>query len=71
MPHFIKIADYIEDDSVMKFLFETEIAQMEKIKVNAINLIQKQEPPLCWEQTEDDKKSWFRAIEKIVGRSGT
>jgi len=71
MPHFIKIADYIEDDSVMKFLFEAEIAQMEKIKVNAINLMQKQEPPLCWEQTEDDKKSWFRAIEKIVGRSGT
>jgi len=71
MPHFIKIVDYLEDGSLIKFLFETEIAQMEKIKSNAINLIQKKEPPLCWEQTEDEKKSWFRAIEKIVGRSGT
>ena len=71
IPHFIKIVDYIEDDSLIKFLLETEISQMEKIKANAINLTQKKDPPLCWEQTEDEKKSWFRAIEKIVGRSGT
>jgi hypothetical protein len=71
IPHFIKIVDYIENGLLIKFLFETQIAQMEKIKANAINLIQKKEPPLCWEQTEDEKKSWFRAIEKIVGRSGT
>jgi hypothetical protein len=71
IPHFIKIVDYIENGLLIKFLFETEIAQIEKIKANAINLIQKKEPPLCWEQTEDEKKSWFRAIEKIVGRSGT
>jgi hypothetical protein len=70
IPHFIKIMDCIEDDSLLKFLFETELAQMEKIKASAINLIQKKEPPLCWEQTEDEKKSYFRAIEKIVGRSG-
>jgi len=70
MPHFIKISDYIEDGLLTKFLFETEIAQMEKIKANAMNLIQKKDPPHCWEQTEDEKKSWFRAIEKIVGRSG-
>jgi hypothetical protein len=71
MPHFIKIVDYIEDGSLTNFLFETEITQMEKIKANATNLIQKKDPPHCWGQTEDEKKSWFRAIEKIVGRSGT
>ena len=71
IPHFIKIVDYIEDRSLVKFLFEAQIAQMEKIKASAINLMKKKEPPLCWEQTEDEKKSWFRAIEKIVGRSGT
>ena len=70
MPHLIKIIDYIEDDLLIKFLFETEIAQMEKIKANAINLIRKRDPPLSWEQTEDEKGSWFRAIEKIVGRNG-
>jgi hypothetical protein len=71
IPHFIKIIDYIEDSSLIKFLFETEITQMEKIKANAINLIQKKDPPLRCEQTEDEQKSWFKAIEKIVGRSGT
>jgi len=71
MLHFIRALDYIEDVSLIKFLFETEIAQLEKIKANAGSFIQKKEPPLCWQQTEDEKKSWFRAIEKIVGRSGT
>jgi hypothetical protein len=70
IPHFIKIVDYIEDGSLIKFLFETGLAQMGKIKADAINLIQKRESPLCWEQTEDEKKSWFRAIEKVVGRNG-
>jgi len=71
IPHFVKTMDYIEDDSLIRFLFETEIAQLEKVKIDAANFIQKKEPPLCWQQTEDEKKSWFRAIEKIVGRSGT
>ena len=71
IPHFVKALDYIEDDSLIRFLFETEIAQLEKVKIDAANFIQKKEPPLCWQQTEDEKKSWFRAIEKIVGRSGT
>ena len=70
MPHFIKIVDHIEDDSLAKFLFKTEIVQMGKIKVDAINLIQKKGPPLCWKQTEDEKNSGFRAIEKIVGGRG-
>jgi len=71
IPHFIKIVDYIENGLLIKFLFETEIAQLEKVKIDAANFIQKKEPPLCWQQTDDEKKSWFRAIEKIVGRSGT
>jgi len=71
IPHFIKALDFVEDESLIKFLFEVETAQLERIKQDAANFIQKKEPPLCWQQTEDEKKSWFRAIEKIVGRSGT
>jgi len=70
IPHYVKALNYIEDDSLMNFLYETEINQLEKIKTNAASFVSKRYPPLRWRQTEDEKKSWFRAIEKIAGRCG-
>jgi len=70
MPHLMKVIDYFEDVSLLKFLFETEIDQLEKTKADAANFVSKRYPPLRWGQTNNEKKSWFRAIEKIVGRSG-
>jgi len=70
MPHLMKVIDYIEDVSLLKYLFETEIDQLEKVKTDAASLVSKRYPPLRWRQTEDEKKSWFRAIEKIAGRRG-
>jgi len=70
LPHFIKIIDYVEDDTLLEFLFKAEISQLEKIKSDAMNFIKKRQPPLCWGQTEDEKKSGLKAIEKLVGRSG-
>jgi hypothetical protein len=69
MPHYRKIIGGIGNDSLPRFLFETEINQLEKIKTAAAGLVDKSEPPLRWEQTEDEKKSWFLSVEKIVGRS--
>ncbi len=71
IPHFIKVQDYVKDLALLRFLFKTQIAQLEKIKSDAESLIQKSSPPLSWQQTEDEKKSGIRAIEKIVGRIGT
>jgi hypothetical protein len=70
MPHLMKVIDYIDDISLLKFLFETEIDQLEKVKTDAVSFVSKRYPPLRWRQTEDEKKSWFRAIEKITGRCG-
>jgi hypothetical protein len=69
--HYVKAINYIDDDSLMDFLYETQINQLERIKTNAENFISKRNPPQRWNQTEDEKISWFRAIEKISGRSGS
>jgi len=71
IPHYMKIKDYIDDSLLMNFMYETQVAQLEKVKVDAIGFVNKRQPPMRWEQTEDEKKSWFRAIEKLVGRSGS
>jgi hypothetical protein len=49
---------------------ETEKKQLERVKMDALELIRKKNPPLRWEQTDDEKNSGFRAIEKLVGRRG-
>jgi hypothetical protein len=71
MPHLMKVINYIDDISFLKFLFKTEIDQLEKVKTDAAGFVGKRYPPLRWEQTDNEKNSWFRAIEKIVGRSGS
>jgi hypothetical protein len=68
--HYVKAINYIDDDSLMDFLYETQISQLEKIKSDAESFISKRNPPMRWNQTEDEKISWFRAVEKIVGRNG-
>jgi hypothetical protein len=70
IPHYIKAINYIDDASLMVFLYETQIYQLERIRTNACSFISKRYPPQRWKQTEDEKKAWFQAIEKIVGRSG-
>jgi hypothetical protein len=70
IPHLMKVIDYIEDVLLLKYLFETEIDQLEKVKTDAASFVSKRYPPLRWEQTDNEKSSWFRAIEKIIGRSG-
>jgi len=70
IPHYVKAVNYIDDNSLMSFLYETQIHQLERIKTDAESFISKRYPPKRWNQTEDEKISWFRAIEKIVGRSG-
>jgi hypothetical protein len=70
IPHYVKALNYIEDDSLINFFYETQIKQLERIKTNAESLISKRNPPKRWNQTEDEKMSYFRAIEKISGRSG-
>jgi len=71
MPHLMKITGYIDNDLLLDILYETEIYQLEKLKSDAADFVSKRYPPQRWKQTEDEKKSWFRAIEKIVGRSGS
>jgi hypothetical protein len=71
IPHYAKAIDYIDDDSLINFLYETEINQLKRIKTNAESFISKRYPPQRWGQTKDEKISWFRAIEKITGRGGT
>jgi hypothetical protein len=71
VPHLIKTMEYVKDASVKLFLLETEQEQLKKIKNNAAALIRKINPPLRREQNEDEKKSYLRAIEKLVGRRGT
>ncbi|NLH15863.1 MAG: MFS transporter [Phycisphaerae bacterium] len=70
IPHLMKGMEYFEDISILKYLYETEIDQLETVKTNTASFIKKMDPPLRWEQTEDEQKSWYRAIEKMVGRSG-
>jgi hypothetical protein len=70
IPHLMKVINYIDDISFLKFLFETEIDQLEKVKTDAVGFVAKRYPPLRWEQTDNEESSWFRAIEKIISRSG-
>lgn len=68
IPHYIRILKYINDESLVRFLYETEVKQLEKVKNDAAGFIAKREPPLKWQQTQDEKMSWFRAIEMMAGR---
>jgi len=70
IPHLIKAMAYTNDASLVLFLLETEKKQLERVKMDALELIRKKNPPLRWEQTDDEKNSGFRAIEKLVGRRG-
>jgi len=70
IPHLIKAITYTNDDLLISFLLETGEKQLERIKMNAMEFIRKKDSPLRWEQTDDEKKSWFSAIEKLVGRRG-
>jgi len=38
--------------------------------MNAVELIRKRGLSLRWEQTEDEKNSYFRAVEKLIGKRG-
>jgi hypothetical protein len=71
IPHYVKVINYIDDNSLMSLLYETQIRQLEKIKSDAESFISKRNPPKRWNQTEDEKISYFRAIEKISSRSGS
>jgi hypothetical protein len=71
IPHLIKTLAYTNDDSLTPFLLETAKKQLERVKMNAVELIRKKDAPLRWEQTDDEKNSYFRAIEKLAGRRGT
>lgn len=71
IPHCVKAINYIDDDSLMDFLYEAGINQLKRIKTNADSFISKRYPPQRRQQTEDEKISWFRAVEKIAGRSGS
>jgi len=66
----VKVINYINDDSLMGFLYETQISQLERIKTNADSFVSKRYPPRRREQTKDKKKVWFQAIEKVMGRNG-
>lgn len=71
IPHLMKITSYVDNDLLLGILYETEIYQLEKIKSDASSFVSKRYPPQRWKQTKDEKKSWFRAIEKIAGRRST
>ena len=71
VPHLIKTIIGVKDDSLVSFLFEEEKEKMEQLELNAREYVHKRNAPLRWEQTDDEKNSWFRAIEKLVGRRGT
>ena len=70
IPHLVKATADTNDASLVSFLFETEKSQLERVKLNSMELIRKKNAPLRWEQTEDEKNSYFRAIEKLIGRRG-
>jgi len=69
-PHLLKILGYVKDSSLREFLLDTELEQLKRVKSNAMELVRKKDAPLRWERTEDEKVSYFRAIEKLVGRQG-
>jgi len=70
-PHLLKILSYVKDPSLREFLLDTELEQLKRVKSNAMELVRKKYSPLRWERTDDEKASYFRAIEKLVGRRGT
>jgi len=71
IPHLMKALTYTNSDNhLASFLVKTEKKQLERVKVNALELIRKRHSSLRWQQTDDEKNSWFRAIEKLVGRRG-
>ena len=70
IPHLIQTVLYANDESLTSFLLDSQKKQLERIKINAVGLIRKKEAPLRWEQTDDEKNSWFRAIQKLAGRRG-
>jgi hypothetical protein len=70
LPHLIQTVMQLKDDSIVLFLLETAKERAEMVKLNAKEFIRKKDPPLRWEQTDDEENSGFRAIEKIIGRRG-
>jgi len=71
IPHLIQIAAYAKDSSLIRFLLDTEIKQLERLKTNAANFVYKKKKMLRGELTHDEKTSWFFAVEKLAGRQGT
>jgi len=69
-PHLMLLSEMKSSATLIQFLIERERAQMDKIKADAVNLGNKRNPPLSWEQTRNEKRSGSRAIKKLVGRQG-
>ena len=70
IPHLIQAAACVKDESLFSFLMEVQKKQLERIRIDAAGLLSKKDAPLRWEQTDDEKNSYFRSIEKLVGRRG-
>ncbi len=71
MPHFIKVFLLEKDERVkerLKVIHESHITEL----IHELEeFIKKKDPPQKWERTEDEKLSYWRSLEKLVGRQGT
>jgi len=69
--HLLMVLNHVRDESITEFLLETGLEQLKRVKSHGMEFMRKKNPPLRWEQTDDEKAAYFRAIEKLVGRRGT
>ncbi len=68
--HFLQIREYAQDTTIADMLYETQVAQLEKMKEDAVHFLRTREPPSRWEQTEDERKSPIRTLGKVAGGIG-
>jgi hypothetical protein len=71
VPHLIKIAAHVKGRTLIPFLLDTKIKQLERLKLNASNFIDKKKKMLRGEISHDEEASWFFAVEKLTGSQGT
>jgi hypothetical protein len=68
--HFIKLFDFLEDTRLKEKIYSIQKQHIEILLRELEGFIRKQDRTLRWLRTDDEIRSYIRALEKLVGKTG-
>jgi hypothetical protein len=68
--HFIKLFDFLEDTRLKEKIFSIQKQHIEILLRELEGFIRKQRRTLRWQRTDDEKRAYMRALEKLVATRG-